>query len=240
MGDQLDNTPLLTNKAVNAVMWASWPGQDGGTAIMQLISGAKSPAGRLPVTQYPSAYTQLAMTDMNLRPGGANPGRTYRWFPNAVQPFGYGLHYTTFKASFAGGSNATYSVSDLVKACSDKHRDRCPLPALKVSVANTGKRTSDYVALAFVRSEAGPKPYPLKTLAAYARARDVAAGQTVTKELAWTLDNLARHDADGNTVLYPGTYTVVLDEPEQKDTFTITLTGCKALLDRWPAPPKSS
>jgi beta-D-xylosidase 4 len=240
LGDQLDNTPLLKNKAVNSVMWASWPGQEGGTAVMQLISGAKSPAGRLPVTQYPSAYTQLAMTDMNLRPGIANPGRTYRWFSDAVQPFGYGLHYTNFSASFAGSKNATWSVRDLVKSCGEKHRDMCALPSLKVDVANKGSRTSDYVALAFVKSEAGPKPYPLKTLATYTRARDVAAGQTVTKELTWNLGNLARHDADGNTVLYPGTYTVVLDEPEQKDTFTITLTGCKAVLDKWPAPPKTA
>jgi beta-D-xylosidase 4 len=236
LGDQLDNMPLLANKAVNAVMWTSWPGQEGGTAVVQLVSGAASPAGRLPVTQYPAAYTQLAMTYMNLRPSGASPGRTYRWFPDAVQPFGYGLHYTRFKASFAG-SDATYSVSDLVKACSDKHRDRCPLPPLQVVVANTGSRTSDYVALAFVRSEAGPKPYPRKTLGAYGRARDVSAGQAVTLELAWTLGNLARHDAEGNTVLYPGSYTVVLDEPEQEDSFIITLTGCKAVLDRWPAPP---
>ncbi|KAH8890713.1 glycosyl hydrolase family 3 N terminal domain-containing protein [Thozetella sp. PMI_491] len=236
LGDQVDNTPILELAGVNSILWANWPGQDGGPAIMSIISGAKAPAGRLPVTQYPASYTSLAMTDMNLRPGGSNPGRTYRWYPTPVQAFGTGLHYTEFKPAFAANLTAVINIQGLLKACSNQYLDTCPLAPLSVSVTNAGNRTSDYVALVFVASTAGPKPYPIKTLVAYGRLRNVAASQTTTAGLPWTIGSLARHDEQGNTVLYPGTYTLMLDEPARVNT-TLTLIGDTVVLDKWPAAP---
>jgi len=238
LGDQVDNTPLLENKGVHGIVWANWPGQDGGPAVLSVVSGAHAPAGRLPVTQYPAGYTALAMTDMNLRPQGANPGRTYRWYPTPVQAFGFGLHYTTFVPAIGAPrqGGGALSIQTLLAACGNRHADTCALPPLPVRVTNAGNRTSDYVALVFVASEAGPKPYPIKTLAAYGRLRGVAPGQTAAAELPWTLGSLARHDEKGNTVLYPGTYTLMIDEPTRSTT-TLTLTGSEAVLDKWPAAP---
>lgn len=75
MGTMVDSTDL-DSPDVGALLWAGYPGQDGGTAIANILTGAAAPAGRLPVTQYPAAYTrQVRMTDMNLRPSGSsNPG----------------------------------------------------------------------------------------------------------------------------------------------------------------------
>jgi len=233
MGDQLDNTPLLTNKGVSSVLWASWPGQDGGTAVMQIISGMKSPAGRLPVTQYPANYTALPMTDMGLRPNSSNPGRTYRWYPSPVQAFGTGLHYTSFKAVIAN-YGVSFSIQTLLGGCANTNPDTCALEPLLVNVVNTGNRTSDFVALVFAASQAGPKPYPIKSLAAYGRLRNVTSGQTATAALPWTLGSLARHDEQGNTVLYPGNYTLMLDQPTQMTT-NVILTGDAVILDKWPA-----
>ena len=235
MGDQVDNSPLLRNTRVGAILWASWPGQEGGSGLMQLITGKKSPAGRLPVTQYPSNYTSLAMTDMNLRPAGSNPGRTYMWYPNAVQPFGYGLHYTTFSPAVDSSFPSTLSISDLIANCKETYIDKCALPSLPIFVKNTGNITSDYVALAFVStSNTGPTPRPIKQLATYGRLRDVAGGATAQAELKWTVANLARHDTKGNMVLYPGEYTLSLDQPALA-TFKLTLSGKEVVLDSWPA-----
>ena len=237
LGDQLDDTPLLDMKQVNALLWTNWPGQDGGTAVVELISGIKSPAGRLPVTQYPANYTsQIAMTDMNLRPSKTSPGRTYRWYPNPIRPFGFGLHYTTFKPMFDGCFQRKLSIKDLLRKCNNKYPDTCALPPLPVHISNMGNRTSDYVALVFLSGEAGPKPYPIKTLVAYTRLHDLQPGKKATARLEWTLGNLARQDEHGNTVLYPGKYTLMLDEPTQT-TMTFELEGDAAVLDKWPAPP---
>lgn len=235
MGDMLDNTPLLADKGVNSIIWASWPGQDGGPALMDIISGAKAPAGRLPVTQYPANYTELPMTDMALRPSATSPGRTYRWYSTPVQPFGFGLHYTKFDAKFEH-FGPRFSIQDLLKKCKNENPDTCALPSLPIRVKNKGRRTSDFVVLAFVTSKSGPKPYPLKTLAAYGRIHDIAPGRTAHTELKWTLGSLARHDEDGNTVLYPGKYEILLDEPVQAKA-SFTLTGKAAVLDKWPTPP---
>lgn len=238
LGDMVDNTPLLSLPGVNSILWANWPGQDGGSAVMNVISGKVAPAGRLPVTQYPANYTAVSMLDMALRPGGANPGRTYRWFDRAVQPFGTGLHYTTFKPQFVGNNGSKeYDIQTLVKGCGKQYVDTCEFPGLQVSVANEGNVTSDYVVLAYVKGEVGPKPYPRKTLVAYARVRGVAGGSVKSVGLPLTLGSLARVDAKGNTVLYPGKYTFLLDEPVQAQG-EVVLTGSEVVLDEWPQPPR--
>ncbi|KAK3326815.1 glycoside hydrolase superfamily [Apodospora peruviana] len=241
MGDQLDDTHVLSLKGVNSILWANWPGQDGGTAIMQLITGIQSPAGRLPVTQYPSNYTSLVpMTDMALRPSASNPGRTYRWYPTAVVPFGFGLHYTTFFPKIQPSFPKTFSIADLVDGCTATFKDLCPFPALPVSVTNTGSSiTSDYVVLAFLAGEFGPKPYPIKSLVGYTRLRGIKAGEMREVELAWTLGDIARHDESGNTVLYPGRYRVLVDEPTLAEV-EFELVGEAVVLDRWPANPMAA
>jgi xylan 1,4-beta-xylosidase len=75
MGTMVDSTDLVKNDNVDALVWAGYPGQDGGLAIANVLTGLAAPAGRLPVTQYPGSYTKdVKMTDMNLLPGSGNPG----------------------------------------------------------------------------------------------------------------------------------------------------------------------
>ncbi|KAH3953062.1 hypothetical protein HBH53_041520 [Parastagonospora nodorum] len=236
LGDLMDNSPLLELDGVNSVIWANWPGQDGGSAVMQVVTGAVAVAGRLPITQYPANYTELSMLDMNMRPSSSSPGRTYRWFNGAVQPFGTGLHYTTFDAKFAANSTIEYDISNITKECTNQYPDTCSVPSIPVAVTNSGNRTSDFIALAFIKGENGPAPYPLKTLISYTRVRDVKGGQTKSAEMQLTLGNLARVDQMGNTVLYPGEYTVLLDEPTNAEV-KIVVKGEETILDKWPQPP---
>ncbi|KAL1902416.1 hypothetical protein Sste5346_001396 [Sporothrix stenoceras] len=239
MGTHVDDSPLLAMPNVRAILWAGYPGQDGGTAVMNVLLGRPAPAGRLPITMYPSSYTQDApMTNMALRPSSNYPGRTYRWYDKAVFSFGHGLHYTNFSAVVGGASfPSTFSIASLLSSCAETtYLDRCPFPSLPVTVTNAGSdHTSDYVGLAFLTGSYGPAPFPRKTLAAYTRLFNLTAGQTQTSDLTWTLGNLARVDANGNRVLYPGNYTVLLDEPAIAN-LTFSLTGSEAVLDKWPQP----
>lgn len=126
LGTQVDDAPLLENENVSAIVWAGYPGQAGGAAVFDIIYGKSAPAGRLPVTQYPASYAELPMTDMSLRPRASNPGRTYNFFDDAVLPFGHGLHYTTFEASFGSGLEASYEIEDLLGDCDTEFLDLAP------------------------------------------------------------------------------------------------------------------
>lgn len=243
LGSPNDDSPLLSNKGINAILWTGFPGQSGGTAVFDVLTGKTAPAGRLPVTMYPASYVDaVPMTDMTLRPSPHNPGRTYRWFNSSVFPFGHGLSYTTFTATLRPSilANKTISTKCLLSQC-DKtlypYPDLCPVNAgLPVVVTNTGKTTSDFVALAFLAGEYGPQPYPLKSLASYGRVRGVKPGATVKAMLPpLTLGTLARVDGNGNTVLYPGKYRLMVDVPSQMQV-EFEITGDEVVLDQFPQP----
>lgn len=240
MGDQNDDTAWLNNANISAMLWAGYPGQDGGTAVFDVMRGAHAPAGRLPVTQYPADYVnQVKLTEMSLRPGPVNPGRTYRWYNNSVLPFGHGMHYTTFKPRFASTgslSGRVVNIQELIALCHETYLDLCPFSEINVDVTNTGnKTTSDFVALAFVSGQYGPAPYPIKTLAAYGRLRGIAPGQTAKKSMPISIGTLARTDDVGNLILYPGKYSLLLDVPTA-DTISFELTGTAVVLDHFPQP----
>ncbi|KAF8321392.1 glycoside hydrolase family 3 protein [Cantharellus anzutake] len=243
-GGQLDDTPLVQSDAVKAILWAGYPGQSGGIAIAHLIVGLKAPAGRLPITQYPGNYVnQIPMTNMNLRPDSStnSPGRTYKWYGGTpVFEFGFGLHYTTFDVSWDnnGAPKSTYSISSLISAAGNvKYQDLALLGSFSLDVKNTGNVTSDYVALVFMQTSAGPSPAPLKQLVSYARAQNISPGQTQTLSLNITLGSLARVEQNGDSNLYPGSYDLWVDTtPNRMANTSFTLTGDRTRVIAWPQP----
>ncbi|KAJ7850775.1 glycoside hydrolase family 3 protein [Mycena olivaceomarginata] len=238
-GGQVDDAALKVNANVSAIVWGGYPGQSGGTAVVDILTGKISPAGRLPVTQYPADYVnQVPMTDMTLRPSSTNPGRTYKWFTGTpTYEFGTGLSYTTFGVSFASPPAASYDIQALVYAGQGSaHIDLALLDTFSVAVHNTGTVASDFVTLLFVNTTAGPAPFPTKELVSYVRSKGVGAGSTVTAQLPVTLGSIARTDEDGNAWLYPGDYTLLVDVPTAI-TRSFQLTGNKVQLSHFPASP---
>ncbi|KAK0466722.1 glycoside hydrolase superfamily [Desarmillaria tabescens] len=175
-----------------------------------------SPAGRLPTTQYPASYVnEVPMTDMSLHPGPHSPGRTYKWYNGTpIYDFGTGLHYTNFSASITSPVMQSYEIAALTSNCTEKYLDRCFLPLLAPL-----RHTSDY-----------------KSLVAYQRLFDIAGGAADTARLNLTLGSLARYDEQGNRVLYPGDYAVVIDTAPLA-MVNFTLTGEQRVLEEWPQPP---
>lgn len=237
-GGQLDDSAWLSNDGVSAILWAGYPGQDGGNAMTDVLFGRVAPAGRLPVTQYPASYITFPQTVMGLRPDPitGNPGQTYQWYTGKpILPFGYGLHYTDFEVS--AEPLGTFDIASVVKGCSDsgyEYLDQCPLGSLTVNVKNTGKTKSDYVALTFVSGSYGPAPHPNKSLIGYQRLYDIEPGQDKTAQVQVKLAQLARFDNGGNRILYPGTYRVAIDTEPEKASFEFTLTGEEVILETWP------
>ena len=222
---------------VNAIVWGGYPGQSGGTALFDILTGKVAPAGRLPITQYPAIYaTEIPMTDMNLRPSATSPGRTYKWYTGTpIYEFGFGMHYTTFAFSWASGAPSTYAIADVMKrARSAAFADLATLDTFSVRVKNTGTTASDYVALLFASGTFGPAPHPNKQLVAYTRLHGLAPGASAVAALDVTLGALARADESGRKWLYPGTYTLKLDTTGAL-AHSFTLTGEAAMVADWPS-----
>jgi beta-glucosidase len=147
-----------------AILQAWYPGQEGGTAVAEVLFGDYNPAGRLPVTFY-SGLSQLPdFEDYRMQ------GRTYRYMTQApLFPFGYGLSYTTFQYGRPVLEKERTAAGQSVQ--------------LTVPVTNSGSRDGEEVVQLYLR-KVGDAAGPVKTLRSFRRL-SIAAGATaeVTFEL---------------------------------------------------------
>ncbi|KAL4914623.1 glycosyl hydrolase family 3 C-terminal domain-containing protein [Aspergillus aurantiobrunneus] len=238
-GGQVDDAQLLSRETVGAIVWVGYPSQAGGAGVFDVLTGKVAPAGRLPITQYPKGYVdEVPMTDMNLRPGDNKPGRTYRWYDGAVLPFGFGLHYTTFNVSWAKTDFGSFEIASLTDG---DRPDLNVVDTFSLAVTNTGDVASDYVALVFASApDAGPQPAPIKTLVGYTRASQIKPGEMRKVDVEVTVAPLTRGRSDGSVVLYPGTYTLLVDVNEDYPTAAFEITGRPQIVERFPLPGNST
>ena len=122
---------MLTNGSALAVNWArstptpsstpGIPGEEGGTAIAETLSGKNNPAGRLPVTFYTGVDQLPPFEDYSMK------GRTYRYFSGTpLYPFGYGLSYTKFSYSDLKLPSTPLNCGRSARCRSHRHQHRQP------------------------------------------------------------------------------------------------------------------
>jgi len=178
-------------EAASALLWSICPGEEGGNAIADVLTGAINPAGRLPVT-LPKHVGQIPLHhDMRRRGDRADFYGSYvDRDVEGVYPFGHGLSYTTFaygEPSLQAGSTTEPTT-------------------LAVDVTNTGDRSGDEVVQLYVTDEVASVARPIRELIGFARvAIPVGATRTVT----FTVDpsRLAFHGSDMKLVTEPGAFT---------------------------------
>ncbi|EEE54394.1 hypothetical protein OsJ_01415 [Oryza sativa Japonica Group] len=196
------------NPKIGAVVWAGYPGEEGGTAIADVLFGKYNPGGRLPLTWYKNEYvSKIPMTSMALRPDAEHgyPGRTYKFYGGAdvLYPFGHGLSYTNFTyASATAAAPVTVKVGaweyckQLTYKAGVSSPPACPAVnvashacqeevSFAVTVANTGGRDGTHVVPMYTAPPAEVDGAPRKQLVAFRRVR-VAAGAAV--EVAFALN----------------------------------------------------
>ncbi|MBK8034461.1 MAG: glycoside hydrolase family 3 C-terminal domain-containing protein [Chloroflexi bacterium] len=187
---------VLLNGSAVAINWAhehlpaiveAWyPGEEGGTALADVLFGDYNPAGRLPVTFYKSVSDLPPFEDYHMQ------GRTYRYFTGEpLYPFGHGLSYTRFVYSQLELSSLELSAADSL--------------GVSVTVTNTGERAGDEVVQIYL--SAGREGYPLCQLAAFQRIH-LAPGQAQTVTFVLTPSHFTRVRDDGQRVHEAGTFTV--------------------------------
>lgn len=174
---------------LDAILNAWYPGQEGGTAVADVLFGDYNPAGRLPVTFYASTKDLPDFEDYSM----AN--RTYRYFKGTpLFPFGHGLSYTTFVYG-----KASLSIKK-IKPGKDI--------TLTVPLTNTGGRDGDEVAQVYIRNTADAGA-PRKWLAAFSRVT-LRAGES--KQVSITIPAKAFEaydEATGKMTVRPGAYELL-------------------------------
>ncbi len=166
-----------------AILEAWYPGQDGGTAIADVLFGDYNPAGRLPITVYKSAAQLPPFDDYNMQ------GRTYKYFEDEpLYPFGYGLSYTNFEFSDLKIKNQ-YETDEKVK--------------IEVKVSNIGDFDGDEVVQVYASHMDDDPNTAILTLVAFQRIH-LKKGES--KKLTFEIKprQLSIIDENGDRVLNPG------------------------------------
>ena len=187
-------------QSCDAILQAWYAGQEGGTAVADVLFGDYNPSGKLSVTFYKSDAQLPDYEDYSMK------GRTYRYFSDPLFAFGYGQSYTTFAIGDATieGQGGSYKVS--------------------VPVTNSGQRNGTEIVQLYIRNTADQEG-PLKSLRGFQRI-DVKAGQSATATIALTPESFEFWDAETNTMrTKPGTYEILYGNSSlDKDLKRLTIT----------------
>ena len=189
----------------DALITAWYGGQEGGTAVADVISGAYNPSGRLPVTFYKSTSQLPDFLDYSMK------NRTYRYMTEEpLYPFGYGLSYTTFNFSKPVLSSSTIKNGSAVR--------------VRVNVLNSGTMDGNEAVQVYVR-RLGDANAPVKALKGL-KMVPVKAGETRTVDIDLPASAFEYYDSAADAlVCKSGNYQILVGgSSADKDLQSANLT----------------
>lgn len=221
----LNGRPLVldeVSRASSGVLIAWFPGTEGGNGIADVLTGRRSPEGRLPMS-FPRAAGQAPIYYNHLPTGRPNTTGRYAPFsngyigiePGPLYPFGYGLTYTEFAYS-----SLTLSAK---KVFCDKPSSNQELLTAQVTLRNTGKRSGTETVQLYLRDMAAACSRPVRMLKGF-RKVTLAPGESYTVTFSITPDMLEYHLPQKGTTLEAGTFRVYIGahaETEEFQEFTL-------------------
>lgn len=198
----------------NALLYLFPPGEQGGSGLADVLTGAVSPGGRLPVSLPRSAGQIPVHAGQRAGGGQAMFFGDYTDSPaTPLFPLGHGLSYTNFAYEdlvVTGGTTAN------------------PVE-VSVTVRNTGARAGDEVVQLYVRDEVASVARPDRMLVGFAR---VALGPGQARRVTFTVhpSRLAFYDPQMRFVTEPGAFTfgVGASSADIRAEQTVTLGGSPA------------
>ncbi|XP_021888495.1 probable beta-D-xylosidase 5 [Carica papaya] len=245
----IDITFAKNNPKIKAILWAGYPGQEGGRAIADVVFGTYNPGGRLPITWYEGSYVEkLPMTSMQLRPldNLGYPGRTYKFYNGTtVYPFGYGLSYSQFTYKIQSPNPSTLDVKlTRFQHCHDidykpgTQKPTCPSVKIEdglacdthytintqIQITNTGTRDGDQAVIVYSKAPEGILGAPIKQVIGFRRV-GIRAGQTVTVPFQFNACKaLSIVDYQAHTVLPAGQHSIVVGDGVASYTYDVNFT----------------
>ena len=186
----------------DALLTAYYPGQEGGTAIADVLFGDYNPAGRLPVS-VPANVGQIPVY-YNKKP--PMPHDYVEMSARPLYAFGYGLSYTTFK----------YDDLNIEETGDTQFK-------VTFNVTNTGDMDGDEVVQLYLHDEFASTAQPMMQLKKFCR---IFIPKGETKQVSFTLEaeDLEIVDQEMNHVVETGDFTVMIgpssDNIILKATFT--------------------
>jgi beta-glucosidase len=187
----------------DAILYAWWPGSEGGLALADVLFGDYNPAGKLPITfprnvgQIPIAYNQQYNTGRPItKPGEIKYKSAYIDAPNTPRyAFGYGLSYTTFAYSDLKISRPQLKANETVQ--------------VSFTLTNTGKVAGEEVAQLYLRDPVASVVRPLKELKNF-RKISLKPGQHQTITFTLDKDKLAFYNSRLEWTAEPGKFNIMV------------------------------
>jgi beta-glucosidase len=178
-------------RSAPAILDGFYLGEETGTAIADVLFGAVSPAGRLPMSIPRSVGTVPAY--YNYKPSARRLYLSEE--PGPQWPFGFGLSYTTFRYDHLAVKPA--------RIAPDGHA------TVTVTVANTGKRAADEVVQLYIHDVVSSITRPVQELKGFRRIH-LKAGESKRVEMAIGPDELSFTDGNMKRVVEPGRFEVMV------------------------------
>jgi beta-glucosidase len=230
-GGAVDVRPWLDNVAALLTSW--YPGQEGGAAMADLLVGAASPSGRLPIS-WERAPEDNPTSGNYYYNDPAEPGRIvyregiflgYRGYQHGGRkpqfPFGFGLGYTSFAYS-------NLTVQPVQPAAADGG----PLYTVSFDVLNTGTRAGADVAQVYVGETRSRVARPVRELKGFART-ELKPGETRRVSIPLDARSFAYYDVAGRAWRAdPGAYRVEVGQSAENIVASTVVRLPRKLLPR--------
>lgn len=172
---------------VAAFLLAWAPGQEGGWAIADILTGRAEPKGRLVVSVPKNVGAMPFYYNHKLKSGGTPIAFHF----GARYPFGYGQSWTTFSWGTPQPEEDIIGIDGEIR--------------LRITLTNTGEQQGSEVVQLYVRDKVASRVRPLQELKAFQR---VTLQPDETAELCFTLpvDMLNFTRRDGKRIVEPGEF----------------------------------
>ncbi len=190
------------DQQADAILETWYAGTEGGNAIADVLFGDYNPSGKLPMS-FPRSVGQIPVYYSHLNTGRPyNPEKpnkyTSRYFDEAngpLDPFGYGLSYTTFSVSDVKLSSPTMPQNGNVTA--------------SVEVTNTGKREGATVVQMYLQDVTASMSRPVKELKGFNKVT-LKPGETRTVSFPIDINALKFWNQKLQYVAEPGKFNVYI------------------------------